>query len=613
MNLRVRSQLNLVNWNAPFFGLALVFIYAYAFQATKPSPFSYISIDEHVLVVAQLLGVAAILAMVYAACGWVVHKLLKQCAGTVIRVISVFLLSIFLMIVIDNFMYTLFGIGVKSTDSLLLRILVAYAAIRVAMDLQQLPQKWSIILRTKRWMVPLAASVSLAFITWGFSGTVNVKLIKPLVGLPNILILSSDGIDSSHMGVYGYERETTPFMTSKMEEFAIFENAYSNNSKTTGSVTSFLLGTSPGVNGVIFPPDILRQEHSIQGFPQMLGGFGYYRSNWGVEYYASARSQNMIGAFELDSGSRVFPVLSQWLPQSYELSRWLIIDGISQVLFIAKSMLLNTPLNNPVDIVTGQQSHAQDLANIEHVMQEFSRSEPVFINTHFMMTHGAFFTITSPYFSRGKVQTDPWQRDFYDDSIREFDATVQRVYKFLKNVGYLDKTIIIITSDHGSRWSNLNRVPLMIRFPKKYLAGSYGGMSQRLDVAPTLLQYIGQPIPQWMSGRSLMSTHSCSRAIYSYGVISRSELQVNNRDAEVFNEKTISILKNGYAVTIKKDKFKSLESSFSFSEILSSINVRALEGTCLTENSISNSELLLMLKDFMEINLTMSVVGDYPD
>lgn len=598
MNLRIRSQLNLLNWNAPFFGLALAFIYAYAFQATKPSPFSYISIGEHVLVVAQLLGVAAVLAMAYAVCGWVVHKLLKQNAGIVIRVISVFLLSIFLMIVIDNFMYTLFGIGVKSTDSLLLRILVAYAAIRVAMDLEQLPQKWSLISRIKLWVMPLAASISLVFITWGFSGLANVRLIKPLVDLPNILILSSDGIDANHMGVYGYERETTPFMTSKMEEFAIFENAYTNNANTTGSIVSLLTGKSPIVNGVVYPPDILKGKHSTQGLPQILGDLGYRRSNWGVAYYASARSQNMIGAFDLDNGSRLFPILSHSLPQSYELSRWLLIDLASQLIDMGNGIFFMRPFDNPFNIVTEHQSYIQDSENIEGILRELSRPEPVFVNTHFMMTHGPYFTIKSPFFSNGKRQLIEWEADFYDDSVRDFDSIVRSVYKHLESTGELDRTILIITSDHGSRWSTTQRIPLMIRFPKKELAGKYGGMVQRLDIAPTIMNIIGLPLPEWMMGESLLKEASCNRAIYSYGIL-RNNLGASPNslvymgDISIFDNHTLSIVNGDRYITVSSDDIRHISGVL---DIIREIKLNDLDSSCKEHHALESSleELILV-------------------
>lgn len=575
-----------LSWNAPFLGLLLIFLYTYAFQATKPSPLLHASVEEHVLVIVQLLGVAAILAMTYAGAAGLTRKLFGRTADIVLRVVVVIVLSVFLMMAVENFMYTLLGKGMKSTDLILLRALVAFAAIRAAMDIYRLPQKWAKTLSAGAWLVPLLAMTSFFYLAWGFSDTSRLEVIEPATDLPNILILSSDGIDANHMSVYGYARETTPFLSSKVAEFALFENAYTNNANTTGSVVSFLSGTSPSVNGVVYPPDILRGEFSIRGLPQLLGELGYRRSSWGVAYYSSAQSQNMIGAFDLDNGSRLFPVLSHFLPQSYELSRWLLIGMAAEAWDMARGVFLMQPFDNPFNIVTEHHSYAQDAKNIEGVLQELDRSEPVFVNTHFMMTHGAFFVVREPYFSKGRQQAEPWDPDFYDDSIRDFDAVVSQIYQHLEESGELDNTVLIITSDHGSRWSKLQRIPLMIRFPDSQFAGKHGGMAQRMDVAPTLLKYIGQPVPAWMTGQSLMEPLSCERTIYAYGILQKiAGASATNHthigSAKLFDNHSLSLLRNGSATTINSTILQIAGKSTDRQKTLRELaEVEPLDGSC---------------------------------
>src|SRR4051812_12049349 len=83
--------------------------------------------------------------------------------------------------------------------------------------------------------------------------------------------------------------------------------------------------------------------------------------------------------------------------------------------------------------------------------------------------------------------------------------------------GVTDNTIVIYMSDHGEMLGDHGfylkgpyfydcaiRVPLMIRWPKKYKAGlRSGAMVELLDLAPTLLEAAGIPIPSGMVGRSL--------------------------------------------------------------------------------------------------------------
>ena len=60
--------------------------------------------------------------------------------------------------------------------------------------------------------------------------------------IPNILILSADGLEASHMSAYGYSRKTTPFIENLLKESVIFENHFTNSSRTTGSVGSLFSG-----------------------------------------------------------------------------------------------------------------------------------------------------------------------------------------------------------------------------------------------------------------------------------------------------------------------------------------------------------------------------------
>ena len=106
-------------------------------------------------------------------------------------------------------------------------------------------------------------------------------------------------------------------------------------------------------------------------------------------------------------------------------------------------------------------------------------------------------------FSQGRKQTEPYERDFYDDAIREFDAVVERIVRALEAAGQLDKTILILSSDHGEGWSAA-RIPLVFWFPGGAHAGRILANTQNLDIAPTLLDYLGIPVPAWMTGTSLL-------------------------------------------------------------------------------------------------------------
>ena len=105
----------------------------------------------------------------------------------------------------------------------------------------------------------------------------------------------------------------------------------------------------------------------------------------------------------------------------------------------------------------------------------------------------------------------------YYAMIEQGDTEVGRMMKALEETGQLDDTIVIFMSGHGEMLGDhgmylkgpyfydcLTRVPLMIRWRKKYEQGvKVDALVELLDIAPTLLEAAGVPVPSGMQGRSL--------------------------------------------------------------------------------------------------------------
>lgn len=109
-------------------------------------------------------------------------------------------------------------------------------------------------------------------------------------------------------------------------------------------------------------------------------------------------------------------------------------------------------------------------------------------------------------------------RAVYMGLITELDLHIGRVIRFLKDSGQYDNTLIILTSDHGEMlgdhhcWSKFTvhdaayHTPLIIRQPgNKARAGAVvTHLVETIDIAPTILDWVGQEIPNAMDGRSLL-------------------------------------------------------------------------------------------------------------
>ena len=132
--------------------------------------------------------------------------------------------------------------------------------------------------------------------------------------------------------------------------------------------------------------------------------------------------------------------------------------------------------------------------------------QPFFAWLHYMELH-APPTKGNPHLSR--------IRPPYDAEMRYVDDSFGRIRRSLERLGEWERTIVILTSDHGEElgdhlagghqhtlFDELIRIPLAIRFPGGRHAGVVDGQIELLDVAPTLLEALDlEPEPAFR-GRS---------------------------------------------------------------------------------------------------------------
>ncbi len=105
----------------------------------------------------------------------------------------------------------------------------------------------------------------------------------------------------------------------------------------------------------------------------------------------------------------------------------------------------------------------------------------------------------------------------YLGCIKGVDDNVGRILKYLDDTGLATNTIVIYSSDQGfflgehgwfdKRWifQESARTPLLIRWPGVIKPGTVNtDLVANIDMAETLLQAAGQPVPERMQGRSLL-------------------------------------------------------------------------------------------------------------
>jgi membrane-anchored protein YejM (alkaline phosphatase superfamily) len=134
-----------------------------------------------------------------------------------------------------------------------------------------------------------------------------------------------------------------------------------------------------------------------------------------------------------------------------------------------------------------------------------NRKEPCFMHIHLMSSHYGEYKGARHWFKKSEfpeIKNGSYEHMRYMDAIRDFDEHLRTFVSWLEKEGRLSNTILIISSDHTQRWGTTERIPLIIYFPDEDNKGRVKRNVSLVDVAPSILNYMGIKDPDWMSGRS---------------------------------------------------------------------------------------------------------------
>jgi arylsulfatase A-like enzyme len=213
----------------------------------------------------------------------------------------------------------------------------------------------------------------------------------------------------------------------------------------------------------------------------------------------------------------------------------------------AMDRFLNTP---PPDLFWDKRSSGQgyyrdwgidDRFTVDRAIQQlesFARFEDPFVGVIHLNTNHYPYN-TAPAYQRWKKNN----LDLYDNTVLEMGMHTGRILKTLKDLGMLDNTVVIFTSDHGEAFEEHGyvahfychyietiSVPIWMYLPpaalrdrdKTPLYANLKANVQNLDLLPTMLDLLGihdqpkvQPLLRQMQGMSLLRRLPKDRNILS--------------------------------------------------------------------------------------------------
>ena len=286
----------------------------------------------------------------------------------------------------------------------------------------------------------------------------------------NVVLVTIDTLRHDRLGSYGYAAAETPRLDALAREGVRFEQVVASVPLTLPSHTSLMASLDPTDHGVRdngnfdLPADASLLAEGFEQAGYETGAFvGAYvlHSRWGLargfQTYDDNFDYGVEGATPGKVERRGGAVLAAALP-------WLRARGDS----------------------------------------------PFFAWLHLYDPHDPY-AAPEPYGSRFAAEP-------YDGEVAYTDAIIGELLDALAEAGLADNTIVLVTADHGEAlgdhgepahgmflYDSTILVPLILRLPDRFGSGLEVPEQVRLtDVAPTLLELAGLPVPDTYAGETLV-------------------------------------------------------------------------------------------------------------
>ena len=332
---------------------------------------------------------------------------------------------------------------------------------------------------------------------------------------PNILVYTIDTLRADHASLYGYKRDTTPFLKKLGASGVIFDDCQAQATWTKSSIASLMTSLYSFTHGIVGDADTIPAGSAT--FAAQLRAAGYVT--------ASIVSTPFVGrATGLDRGFDYmieYPViLRQVNPQidrgtdSAALNKvvfpWLDHHYDEPFFLYAHSTDPHAPYDPPVPFEAAFAKPSDRPA--------FEREYSGFRSNH---EYGGGAVINRGMCQKAGINPDRFiqqAEDRYDGEILNNDHNFELLIDKLRRLGVLDNTLIIVLSDHGeefwdhgwtahgqSVYQELTHTLLIMwnrsLFPHPRRISE---PVQLIDVMPTILDLLALKTPPVVEGQSLL-------------------------------------------------------------------------------------------------------------
>jgi arylsulfatase A-like enzyme len=293
---------------------------------------------------------------------------------------------------------------------------------------------------------------------------------------PDVYLLVTDATRADHLSLYGYERDTTPFLEEFAADAVVFGSAISQGTHTIVSTASLLASCYPSQHGIKNYSNVLSDRFKL--LPEYLKEHGYATH----AYVTNPHLQPTSGYAQ---GIDKYEYVKAWdetraAVANQALLAWLNSQAGHTPVF---SFMFYIDAHNPYKPPEPWRSRfdpeweGEPISNWKH---KWGRPDPKRL--------------------RNLVAQ-------YDGGIAYWDEEFSKLVQELKARGRFDNALIVYTSDHGEEfwehgfwghnkevYDGLVRVPLVVSFPVPLrfpplprVSGTVDAVVSGVDVLPTTI------------------------------------------------------------------------------------------------------------------------------
>ena len=338
----------------------------------------------------------------------------------------------------------------------------------------------------------------------------------------NVILIVCDALRADHLSMYGYARNTTPFLNQLYSKGEIqkIENCISTSASTICGIPSLM--QSKEWKSCTYDGFTLFKLFKKQGYQTSAIIAGAHKA-W----------YNIAGIYARDCDYYFDGMNAQ---KHYFKDDRVVLEGIENGQFKKDNNFFYLHLQSP---------HETALLQNE-------------------------FAVWKPY---EKATVAPSERllrlaNLYDNKILQADFTIKKIFEALERKGILKDALVIITADHGEGlgehgvdghvdwlYQPQTRVPLLIiDYQNKYPTEKF---SRQIDIAPTIAQAQHFALPSCWQGVSLLDS---TRVQYSFHETGKIGLETKQQQYAIIDNEDSVIYKYIFSKDFKREELYELKS-----------------------------------------------------